>query len=360
MKYIYPVIIALLLISCQKEDKAIDMTKTDWAFYNLKGNVKSVSDNSFTVLNERLEKGPAGRDGIAARDIVLEFNDEGMLVSEKQLGSDGKVLEETKFMGREKVLEKTQNITGNMAVKTLYTWDQSGKDNTMITKNNFDNSLLYKFETKYKNHLPVEKITYDSQNIVTERFTYSYDDKGNVTDELLYGRDGMLLYKNVFGYDKAGKNKVSEKRYDRDSKLINETLYNYSGGKLSKEETFNGKGETEYSKKFLFDAKGNVTKESVFENFDNATTTDDHTYDTAGNRVKTVTTKNNKVVLTGEYKYDDKKGLTESKITDEQGRTIENKSFKHEYDEAGNVVKTITYKDGKPVYINERKITYHN
>ena len=55
MKYIYPfAAIVLLLTSCNdKEAKPLDRTTTDWAFYKLEGDVKSVSlKPSFSLMKK--------------------------------------------------------------------------------------------------------------------------------------------------------------------------------------------------------------------------------------------------------------------------------------------------------------------
>lgn len=78
MRYIYTAFIfAVLLVSC-KDKPALDRTKTDWEFYKLKGDVKSVSEKT-EVTGQG--KGAASRE--SEYDADYTFNENGVLVSEK-------------------------------------------------------------------------------------------------------------------------------------------------------------------------------------------------------------------------------------------------------------------------------------
>lgn len=356
----YLPIIALLLLSlasCQKEEKKpIDRTKTDWAFYQLEGEVMSVSEKSFEAVNANLERGAPKRENASSHDFDLIFDEQGMLVSEKQWVKE-QPFEETTYMGRDRKLKQIQYMGGAAAINTEFQWDKAGKDNLSVIRRNPDNSQFDRKEMKYKDNKLIEKVSYSSQDTPTDKVTYNYDDKGNLTGENLYLNTEMVQFRNVYEYDENN-NMVLEARYNKDDKLLFRTVNSYNDGRLMSSETFNGNGNSEYLKKFTYDNKGNITLQYINDITGKRESTDTYTYDDKGNRTQWLMDENNKTVMKVFYKYDEKGNVTEIKAIDGDGVVTEIRGYTYKYDQKGNWTEKVVLLNGKPEIVTERQIKY--
>lgn len=357
MKYLYPLALILLLASCQKEEKkVIDRTKTDWASYGLLGDVKTVATKSWLV-NENLEKIKTQHENMSKRDSEISFSDDGMQTTEKSTINNAP-FEENTFKGKANKQQSLQYIGNAVGIKTDYTWDKTGKNNTSIIRRNPDNSQIDRIDMKYQGDKLAQKITYNPQDIPTDKITYMYDSKGNLNLENIYLGTEIVQFKTLYTHDK--KNRIlSESRYDKNSKIIYQTRYTYDGNNLVKKETINEKSEPEYVEKFTYDKKGNILTQDIFEKYDNSNTTNTFKYDTNDNKIEWSVIKNGTPVVRAVFTYDKHKNQTSYATTDEaSGKIIDKREYAFEYDAKGNwTKKTISIND-KPQFIEERKITY--
>lgn len=357
MKYLYSLSILFILASCQKEEKKapIDHAKTDWAFYKLEGNVKSVTTKSWQT-NDKLEKLKTMHEDMSAHNGTLTFDESGMLVSEKYYYNDAPFLETT-YKGREKTQQSTQYINNAPGIKTEYGWDKTGKNNTSITRRNADNTQIDRVEMKYQGNNLAQKITYNAQNNPTDKVAYIYDNKGNVIQEDIYMASEYVQYKAIYKYDKKNR-KISEARYDKDSKKHFESTYEYEGDNLMKKYTTNKKGELEYSEDYTYDKKGNVLTQTTYENYEKSTTVDTYTYDEKGNKATWNVTKNGKLFMRANFTYDTHGNNTKTEVFDANGTLVDNREYVFEYDTKGNWTKKISKVKGVPQFIAEREISY--
>lgn len=358
MKYLYPICLLLFLAGCQKEEKekVIDREKTDWAFYNLKGDVQSISTKSFTVVNVAGGKGKPRHENASEHDSDLTFNEEGMLIKEKLWKNGIKPYIETTFEGREHITGALQFVNGVPGVKTEYLWDNDG-NNIAITKRNADSSPMSRIEMKYRKGNMIEKITYNAQNNLIDKKTYSYDDKGNKVGEAIYLRSEYVQYKLHYKYN--DKNKlIEEAQYDKEGKLLYRTTYNYNGDRIIKTETFDDKGEIEFSQKNSYDKNGNLLGQMTFEKFENTTTVEKYQYDSFNNKSMVSVSKNDVPLFKVSYKYDDRNNLIESHAFDMENKPRESRKYAYKYDDKGNWTEKTIAIAGKPSFIVERSIKY--
>lgn len=357
MKYVYPIVLLLLLASCQKEKKKIDHSKTDWAFYELKGNVESVSEKSFEAVNGTMEKGAPKREN--NHDSDLQFNDEGQLISEKKWIKGNTPYEETTYLGREHAINKIQYMNGTPIIKTEHAWDKTKKLNTSVTKRNADNSQLSREEKIYKNSYMVEKNQYNTQNILTDKIQYDVDTKGNVLRENLYLNKETIQYITAYEYDSKNRKTLETSTDNNTGKLIYKTVFQYEGDHLISVETFNGKDNSlASSQKYSYDEKGNLLKEYTLDGNTKEEIVDQYVYDAKGNKTERVYTKNGQPLVKMTYAYDAKGSLAEEATYDEVNKTTYTRSYAYTYDEKGNWTQKVVKIDKKPSFIVERKITY--
>ncbi|MDV6168752.1 hypothetical protein R1T16_09970 [Flavobacterium sp. DG1-102-2] len=355
MKYLYPLSLLLLLVSCQKEEKkVVDRKKADWSFYKLEGDVKSIGLKSWQV-NDKLEKIKTLHEDMSKHDSEMVFDDNGMLVSEKSYLSD-KPFEESTYKGREKKQQTLQYIGDAVGIKIDYDYDKSG-NNTAITRRNPDNSQIDRIEMKYQGKNIAQKTTFSAQNNPNDKVAYLYDSKGNIIQEDIYLASESVQYKAVNKYDKKNR-KISEARYDKDSKKLYETVSKYDGDNLMKKFTVDAKGVVDYSEDFTYDDKGNVLTHLTFEKFDNSKTLDMYAYDDKGNKREWAVEKNGKPFMKASFDYDDKNNTTVISVTDAAGKQVDKREYAYDYDKKGNWTKKTIRINGVPQFVEERQIVY--
>lgn len=360
MKYLYSFsLLALLLTACGEDEKtdAIDRSKTDWAFYNLNGDVKSISEKSFMMSDTSATKKVPGHERGNAHDYDLEFNKEGLLVFEKKFTKKGEPYEEVKYNGKKNLIQRVQFMNGKAAIKTDYTWSADG-NNTRVTRRNADNTQLDRIIKSYNGAKIDEQKTFNSNNNGIDRITYIYDDMGNLKGENLYLGTEEIQYKNLYSYDDNGR-KISEERFDKAGNVIYKTTSQYEKDNLIVKETTDSDGKAEYVEKFTYDSKGNMLTRTTYESFDDSETLDKYGYDTNGNIIKWSMLKNDTVTMEVSYKYDDKNNLTEVITYDGNNNVINSTAYTYEYDKDDNWIKKTTVIGGRPQYIVERKIIYY-
>lgn len=357
MKYVYPFALALLLISCQKEEKkVIDRTKADWEFYKLKGDVQSVLTKSWLV-NERLEKEKNLHEQASEHDSQLTFNDEGLLIKEDLFLRDAPFQQNT-FIGREQKQQVLQYSGNAVSIKTDYTWDATGKNNTSITRRNPDNTQIDRIEMKYQGNKLAEKITYGVQDYPTDKVTYLYDSKGNINQENIYLGSEYIQYTALYKYD-AKNNKVFEGRYDKDSKMTYETKYQYdTNNNLLKSTTIGKDNQVEYSEELTYDKKNNILSRLTFERYDNTKTLNKFLYDSNNNAIKRQISKNDVLLFEVNIDYDKNNNQISYVATELASKAVSKRSYTYEYDTNGNWTKKTVFIDGKPKFIVERQIVY--
>ena len=357
MKRIYPFALLLILAACQKEEKkVVDHSKSDWAYYKFNGNVESISERSYEVKNESLDKGEPKRENAYSHDFDLFFNDEGKLVLEKKYLKNTILHEVSKYDGRNKKLLLTQYMSGNPIMKSEYGWDKTG-NNISFVKRNTDNSQITRTEQKFKDTLLIEQIEYNSQDILTNKTKFIYDDKGRLKEEHFYFKEPTVQFRNVYDYDDEGR-KIKDARY-KGEELDYTTLFTYEGNNLASRETTEGtENKPVRIEKFSYDANGNLAKEYMFDAFDKSETIDEYKYDSNKNMIQRTLTENKKVVFETTNEYDTKGNLSKTITVDAENTPIQQLSYTYEYDDKGNWIKKTVYKNDEPFVIVERNITY--
>ncbi|AWH86703.1 hypothetical protein HYN59_17025 [Flavobacterium album] len=356
MKYLYPLALLLVLVSCRDEEtkESVDRSKADWPFYKLEGNVKEVSEKSYEI-DAAGQKGGTKNEIASSHDNDLTFNEKGMLVSEKLWLNATTPFEEIKYNGRENMLSKVQYINGQIGIKTENSRDKSGNI-TGIIRRNADNSQIDRIAMTYEGKKLMEKKTFNNQDNPNDRITYVYDSNGNLKGENLYLGSEYVQVKNLYEYDGQNR-KISESRYSKDKPLYTMT-YGYDGKNVTKKETTDGKGVVLNSEKSSYDKKGNLVKRYTIDNSDKSEVMDSYTYDSKGNVTSWTMTRNNAPEMRVVYKYDGHNNATAVKTVNGKGEIIDDRTYTYEYDDKGNWTKKTVTLNNKPFTVVERKITY--
>lgn len=360
MKHLYIIALIAFVVSCQKKEEEkppIDRAKTDWAFYGLKGDVKTISTKSWLAKDANFTKGDTRHENSSEHDADLSFDENGKLIREKLWRNGVKTHSEATYEGRDHMIQHIQYVNDKPGAKTEYSWDKKGH-NVTITKRNPDNTEIGRDEMKYIKGNLTQKVTYNAQNNPTDKRIYKYDAKGNLISEAIYLRSEYVQFTNKYRYDDQ-KRMLTEARYDKDNKLVSRTEFEYHGKHLSKKTTFNGAGQEEYSETFNYDANGNLMSQTSYEKAENVTNVEKYTYDSQNNRISWAFQRNNQLLAKAEYKYDNNKNLISSNTSNMAGGSNDSRQYEYEYDSQGNWIKKKVTIKGKPAFIAERTITYY-
>ena len=177
-KIILVILSVLCLVSCNQSEKKNDLTEE-----NLKGKVKSITENTYEAVNKfgQIEKGDVLVDSSAV------YTDDGRFKIYNEKGN--------------KIEENYYNSNGSLIYKNTYKYDEKGN----------------KIEENY----------YNSNGRLYSKTTYKYDEKGNMIEDNFYDSDdGSLIYKNTYKYDEKG-NIIEENHYDSNGRLDSKYTYEY-------------------------------------------------------------------------------------------------------------------------------------
>lgn len=230
---------------------------------------------------------------------------------------------------------------------------------------------------------------FEGQNVTekeleTKRQT-NFNDEGNVTEETRFNADGTVYGKTTFTYKDGQRSEIKDAGEDNEE--FSKTTFKYDGDGNAIESliTFKTGKTMKFTSKF--DDKGNEIEIKQFD--DNAlVSTIKNTYDNNGNitksedtdakgkvRVTEATYDANNKVLSEKVVVDGKEVGTRTYKNDENGNpvsetTIRNLgsglksepevvTYTYKYDAQKNWTSRTEYKDGEPVEVKERKVTYY-
>jgi len=358
MRYLYTLPLTLLLLVSCKNDKeeeagtAVDYAKTDWAYYKLKGKVKSFSEKSYTYAGSK--KGAPGSEN-QALDIDVAFNSRGMQVTDKRYNAGG-LAEESVYQGKNKLVKTIQYINNLPGITTQYSRDKKGNVTSIIRRDK-SNAQIDRVEMKFQGKNMVEKNTYNNQDHPIDMNTYVYDKSGNMTGESNFMGIQSAKVRVAYAYDEKG-HKTEEMRYTED-KLVEKTAYLYKDGKLVSKETSSGNSALEYVEKYVYDKNGNLTVVFSFDKPRNLRVEETYTYDNNNNRLSYTEKENEKLIQKTAYTYDKNNNLTAAVTVDATGKKADDRSYAYEYDSNNNWTKKIVTIKGEPAFVVERTYTYH-
>ena len=380
----------LIMASCTSSNSSNSSSKkNNWMLYNLSGKVKSINQtqyyknlsefekggnvddyynpplirqNTWTVTKNGLEKNvidgnrqvifnqkgntveikgyDSNGDGYKC---LYKYDKQGNRIKENIHDSDGdlarnrlydekgNLIEENEYYYNnlyEKIIYKYFFVDRNLEYKTLYKYDEDGN---LIEKNNVD--LKYKTLYKYdgKGNL-IEKNEYDSRGHKYKTL-YKYDEKGNLIERYKYlclSEEDYLAYNTLYKYDEEG-NLIEENIHDSDGDPVTKQLYDKQGNRIQLNKYLNGR----LHECLLYDEKGNIIEKRIYES-------------------------NGDPIVKMTCKYDEKGNYVEAIRTNSPWGRRDRTEYKYEYefDNKGNWINRLGFKDDRLIEITEREIEY--
>lgn len=255
---------------------------------------------------------------------------------------------------RNKSLNNNQsNIDGNTGEDISLLTDveeTTGEEISLLSDSEEEQN---KTDEEIDNYLKVKSEYYNSNGDYTGKWIYDYNSNYNLSSINTYTKDDELESSLQYEYDYDG-NIIIEKSYMYYSDQTEETdtIYTYENNRLMQyyEQKINGEdagyhvleyGDSSYAiKETYYDSAGNVSSWNEYE------------YDNSGNNIKdTYWIEDRKqgyrlcAETTNEYDKNNYLIHTEKNAYDDKGIIYESERQMYDYDEYGNVVKNMIYRN---------------
>ena len=309
-----------------------------WEAMNLKGKIKAMCQCDFNAtahgdVISKLDETPVTMDS-------TWFDDKGNRVKEDKFGAKGQLLSE-------------------------YTCKFDSNENLLESKNTRKNKVEHKEAYKYddKGHV-TENILYKGGDSLYEKDSYKYDDKGLViekdVDEFFpvkkttkhfyeLNANGDKVKENVFVIGKSvgilhswkydgNSNMVEQDDYSLDGRITAKILQKYDAqGNMTEYGTYNSDGSLSAKRTDTYNMKGYKTEEDWYRGDGQKTRYYTYGYDDKGNQTQ--------------YKqYNVYKDDTQMEVAD---------TYLFEYDKKDNWVKKTDLKIDGTITVTEREIMYY-
>ena len=190
---------ALMLLSCSSEQEF----ETDYKVYEVQGPVRQI-----VYKNTSSD----------ANDIVVTYNKDGMLLSEKMQGRtieyqyDGKYVQSLKmYTGDSLELKRTYTYSNNLPVeikeydkvgtfrkRVCYEYDSNGNRTKGVILSPYKDTLfVWKYSFQGNDVQKEERINHQNGGDFTQHFDYEYDSDGNLSAIVEYD-ESILVTKTIY------------------------------------------------------------------------------------------------------------------------------------------------------------------
>ncbi len=165
-------------------------------------------------------------------------------------------------------MKKMQTLDDHRVIRgtDVYEYDKKNNLISQVTTSTLDNyNYKTKYTTKYnRKNLPIEKMTFDSANKVTEKELMTYNKAGLLLSDILFESDGKVMT-NSTQYEYSKENKLlksSTQLFDNGKRdgAASISAYSYDSlGRLIQIDELGGENDNGI-KSFTYDKNGNVLK----------------------------------------------------------------------------------------------------
>ena len=269
----------------------------------------------------------------------------------KGQNNDNKIkndLSELKLKGKVKTLKEASFSESDMLVSTYVTIP---KGDTLDNTNLFFDEIGNKIE---------ENSSSFTGSMMSSKFTFKYDDKGNTFEKSCYNFDGSLSSKHTYKYDDKG-NQIEDNIYDSNGSLSEKHTYKYDDKRNQIEQSGYGSDGLLFEKHtYKYNDKGYQIEESVYNSDGSLSSKRYYKYDDKGNQIEDSGYGSDNIFLEKfTFQYDNKGNQIEVNSYGSDGIIAEKHTYNYDYDAAGNWIKKTTIEVGTPSDIKKRVIEYY-
>ena len=205
--------------------------KTNEYTYSNEGGLDNSSVLTYDANGLLEQEDNYNADGSPGFTNVYKYDKRGNIISTKLYDAFGSLFlktsssydsrdNETEEVNYTQVVEKDKH-KDVVLNRTTWLYDEKGN---MVEEQYFDgdSSVTRKTVNKYDNGNKIEQKK--SESGTTLKTTYKYDARGNVIEEIQYDADGNIAARITSGYDDKG-NEAEELYYDKDNNLQTHTVF---------------------------------------------------------------------------------------------------------------------------------------
>lgn len=254
-----------------------------------------------------------------------EYNKNALLIAETKYDHNGMLIDriEKKFDDKNKVLEEILfNDNNDLVERRTFEWDEKGK-------------LIREF------------LHYLDGSIDTT--TYIYNEMGDLTEKTMKDSDGDSDGREVFTYI-DGK-KVTEESYDENNELITKNTFSFNDkGNLIEVSNWNADEGMILKIVNIYDEKGNIEKVLKYKEGNNLIEKSNYEFDNEARLVKIIEEDQYKKVETN-IEYDANSNVVEQQELNGEGEI--NHQIIRKYDNENNVIESEIAVDGHGMDISQ-------
>ena len=227
---------------------------------------------------------------------------------------------------------ETDNLRGKVKSYTQSSYDSAERFGEIQEIQKIDGSLFNKETYKYdtKGNLIERSIRHYTVDSFSDKKTYKYDAKGNRIE--------------ANGFRGEGNGQPYEETYQYDAK--GNLIYTFTSLFTSYNYKYDDNGNL--IEGIVSGDEGGPVCISTYKYDDNGNTIEENNYNPDGSLISKIT-----------FEYDDKGNYIERNSYDTEGSFWEKETFKYKFDEEGNWIKRITFKNQIPESIEEREYEYY-
>lgn len=297
VKIIFSLFLILFLSSYKKPIK-----RNDWLLEELKGKVKRIEETvqNFDTVNS---------DKPSIKQTTKIYNEKGYLIAEENNKRDSIIYQRNNYFyndSNQLIAWKRYNSDSSLDLHYIfYHFNKQGKQTEALQVLDKD-----RYVTKWKNIYDkkgnrIEYLEYNSDNSIQEKKTHKFNRKGQVISWRNFNKESQLKFQGKKRYNFRGNLKKS-KWFDSERHVYGSVSYtfNKNGNLLKNIERYKGKPRCTF--RYVYDNYGNCIQSNkyVIETKTSDTFVYEFTYDSAGNWIKKIERRNNRIFCTIERKIE--------------------------------------------------------
>jgi hypothetical protein len=257
--YYFVFMICVLCISCNNENEL----KNDLEKANLKGSVKSTTENTYQAIEKfgEIVKGELITNEIFNKhNTIIKYNLKGYRLEDNRVfptkfryNDKNLLIEEYEYISKVKIFHKyddggleleLNNFYKDTLVQRIkYKYDNMG-NKVEINSYDYSGKLSYKIKQVFKEKNVIQSKEYDEDGLLSSTNKYKYNNNGNIIENIVLDSNNKVTNKYNSKYDEN--NNLIEWRVFIDNDIRNElTTYKYSYLKFDSNKNWTEKIEYE-------------------------------------------------------------------------------------------------------------------
>lgn len=241
------VLMMLFLCSCKKEKPLLLLN--DLQQYNLKGNVKSITEINFSTTGKYLTR--------------INFNQDGFITEQATYNPDGTLIRKwVNEYDRHNLKLSRHCYVHNDSLSYIlrFFYNRQGK---LIWTKKFDSRqfLLSQYSTNYDDHQNVIKETFLGEDATFKHLVlHTYDHQNKVAQDIYIDSVRNNSWKQIYHYNLQSQVEEITLKSPKDS-LIEKISYSYlKNGKVDKVYHYNAHMKLEFITDYTYDNQGNTSE----------------------------------------------------------------------------------------------------